>query len=405
MTSIQQQPVEADSREPVAAPRRASIDVFRGMVMFLMLAEIMHLWELADVFPEVRLLRWLRFHTTHVAWEGCSLHDMIQPAFTFLVGVSMPFSIASRIARGHSTTGLVLHAAWRAFVLVGLGIVLRSLGREHTYFTFEDTLTQIGLGYFFVFLIALSPRWLHYVAAALILVGFWAAFALSPSPPADFDYAAVGVPNDWTHHRDGFESRWNKNSNLSWQADVWFLNLFPRDSPFMFNAGGYATISFVPTAVTMLFGLLTGFWLREPNGNRLFVKMLLFSLVAVIAGWLLARFGLCPLVKRIWTPSFTLFSGGLCVAWLMALAWICDVKRWNRWGFPFIVIGSNSILIYVMSWTITEPLRELLFRHLGVAPFSVFGQAFVKPLSGAATLTMLFLILLWMYRKRAFVKI
>ena len=68
-----------------AVPNRMlSIDVFRGMVMFLMLAEIMHLFELAEHFPGNRLLEWLRFHTTHVAWEGCSLHDLIQPGFTFL---------------------------------------------------------------------------------------------------------------------------------------------------------------------------------------------------------------------------------------------------------------------------------------------------------------------------------
>lgn len=131
----------------------------------------------------------------------------------------MPFSIASRRKRGGSTPSLLAHAAWRAVVLVLLGIVLRSMDSDRTVFTFEDTLTQIGLGYFFVFLIALAPRWGHYAAAAGVLILFWLAFAVSPAPPANFDYPNVGVPEDWPHHHEGFASRWNKNSNLSWQMD------------------------------------------------------------------------------------------------------------------------------------------------------------------------------------------
>ncbi|MCA9135430.1 MAG: DUF5009 domain-containing protein [Planctomycetales bacterium] len=386
--------------------RKASIDVFRGMVMFLMLAEVMHLAELAEHFPGNRLLEWIRFHTTHVAWEGCSLHDLIQPGFTFLVGVSMPFSIASRLSRGGSTFRLLAHAAWRAAVLVITGIVLRSLHSDRTVFTFEDTLTQIGLGYFFVFVIALGPRWIHYVTTVGILVLFWLAFAVSPAPPPDFDYPSVGVPADWPHHHDGFASRWNKNSNLSWQFDRWYLNLFPREAPFEFNRGGYSTLSFVPTMATMLTGLLAGVWLMAPLS--LGQRMSRFGLAIVIAlagGWLLDWMDLCPLVKRIWTPSFALWSGGCCLFWLAALHLICDAGKWNRWAFPFIVIGSNSILIYVMSWTVESPIRAMLLRHFGETPFAILGQTFVPQLSGAATLAVMFGVLLWLYRKRIFVKI
>lgn len=403
--SVESKRVETFASSASVPARRASIDVFRGMVMFLMLAEIMHLFDLAEALPGNPIFEWLRFHTTHVAWEGCSLHDMIQPAFTFLVGVSMPFSIASRLGRGDSKVRLLLHAAWRAFLLIAIGIVLRSLGREQTFFTFEDTLTQIGLGYFFVFLIAMGPNWGHWVSVVAILFGFWLAFAISPAPTEDFDYPAVGVPEDWEHHSQGLASRWNKNSNLSWQFDLWFLNLFPREKEFEFNRGGYSTLSFVPTACTMLFGLIAGGWMRQSHGKLLMVQMLLFSIATIAAGYLLAEFGLCPLVKRIWTPSFALFSGGICMAWTMALVGICDLKGWSRWGLPFVVIGSNSILIYVMSWTIAWPIKEMLLRHLGEAPFAVFGAPFVPVLAGALTLALLYCILLWLYRRRAFVKI
>jgi predicted acyltransferase len=401
-------PSSPDSTSPteLASGRRVSIDAYRGMVMFLMLAEVLHLDHLSEAFPGVTLFEWIHFHTTHVDWEGCSLHDLIQPGFTFLVGVAMPFSIASRMKKHQSATRMLLHAAWRSVVLICLGIMLRSLGQEQTYFTFEDTLTQIGLGYFFVFLIALAPRWVHFVAAAGILVLFWAAYAVTPPPPPDFDYAAVGVPVDWPHHHEGFAARWNKNSNLSWQADVWFLNLFPRSEPFKFNDGGYATLSFVPTMVTMLFGLIAGGWLKQPLVlNKRLIRFGTAIVLGIGLGLLLARLDICPSVKRIWTPSFALFSGGCCMAWLLALHLICDVGKWQRWAFPFVVIGANSILIYVMSWTLEKPIHDVLLRHFGTAPFAIFGEQFISLMIGVATLAIMFYVLLWLYRHRVFIKI
>ena len=69
------------------------------------------------------------------------------------------------------------------------------------------------------------------MALVLILVGTWGAFAAYPAPGADFEYEAVGVSADWPHHQEGLASHWNKNSNLSWAFDRWFLNLFPREKP------------------------------------------------------------------------------------------------------------------------------------------------------------------------------
>jgi hypothetical protein len=150
---------------------------------------------------------------------------------------------------------MLAHALRRGLILVVLGIALRSLGRPQTYFTFEDTLTQIGLGYPILFLLALAPRRVAWVALAVVLVGFWAAFALYPAPAAGFDWEAVGVPADWPHRLTGFAAHWNKNENFSAQFDRWFLNLFPREQAFVFNRGGYQTLSFVPTLATMILGL------------------------------------------------------------------------------------------------------------------------------------------------------
>src|SRR5215210_1803872 len=98
--------------------RVVSIDAFRGFVMFLMLAEAMRLWTLHTAFPASRFWAVVAYNTTHVPWQGCSLHDLIQPAFSLLVGAAMPFSLASRRARGESSARLFAHAVWRSIALI-----------------------------------------------------------------------------------------------------------------------------------------------------------------------------------------------------------------------------------------------------------------------------------------------
>ena len=136
--------------------------------------------------------------------------------------------------------------------------------QPQTYFTFEDTLTQIGLGYVFLFLLGfvVEEKWL-WVSLGVILFGYWLAWALFPVAGPGFDWQAVGVPSDWTHHYSGFMAHWNKNANLGNTFDQWFLNLFPRTSPFVANEGGYLTLSFIPTLGTMILGLIAGRWLRR----------------------------------------------------------------------------------------------------------------------------------------------
>src|SRR3954469_16813593 len=164
----------------MTSPRVTSIDAFRGFVMLLMLAEAMRLWTVHDAFPASRFWSIVAYNTEHVDWQGCSLHDLIQPAFSFLVGAALPFSIASRKMKGQSFGQMLGHAMRRAFILIFLGIFLRSLWSRQTYFTFEDTLTQIGLGYVFLFLLGFTRVRTQVIAFILILICFWAAFALYP---------------------------------------------------------------------------------------------------------------------------------------------------------------------------------------------------------------------------------
>lgn len=401
---------ETDAGASKSIGRVASIDVYRGMVMFLMLAEILHLdgiQRLSEKFPSfATLFDWVHFNTTHVEWSGCSLHDMIQPSFSFLVGTALAFSFASRMAKGQDWLTMFRHAILRSFILVFLGIFLRSLGKPITNFTFDDTLTQIGLGYWALFLIAsLSIRGMT-IAVLAILVAYWGAFALFPLPSADFPYATYGVPADWPHLYDGFAAHWNKNSNLAWYVDGGWMNLFPREKPFLYSAGGYCTLSFIPTLGTMVLGLIAGRLLLQGSGaGKIGVWFLLIGAVCCGAGWLLDYFGVCPIVKRIWTPSWVLWSGGLCFVWLAVLHGICDQFRFVGWAFPFLVIGSNSIVAYVMSWTLEQPMHDAIHRHFGFILDRWVGELYEAFVYGAGTLALMWLILYWLYRQRIFVRI
>jgi predicted acyltransferase len=396
----------AKTPEVVAPPTRlTSLDAYRGFVMFLMMAEALHFSHVSRALPGNGFWQFLAYHQSHVDWIGCSLHDLIQPSFSFLVGVALPFSIANRAGR-QGRRQMTAHAFWRALILILLGVFLRSTGHSQTNWTFEDTLTQIGLGYGFLFLLAWRPWRDQWIAFALLLVGYWAAFAFYPAPSPNFDYTKVGVPKDWPHLMTGFAAHWNKNSNLAWVFDTWFLNLFSRPKPSLYNGGGYATLSFIPTLATMVLGLLAGGVIRSEREPWTKVKWLAIAgLVALVSGGLLGWLGICPVVKRIWTPSWVLFSGGWCLILMAAFYAIIDISGWRRWAFPLVVIGMNSIAAYCIDHLFDDFIFKNLVTHLGPNFFNLLGTTYEPLLHGAFVLLAMWLLLFWMYRRKIFLRI
>jgi heparan-alpha-glucosaminide N-acetyltransferase len=406
--------------------RLSSIDAYRGFVMLLIMAQVLH----PNMIPNSKFWNaiWV-YGQDHVQWVGFILHDVIQPSFSFLVGVVLPFSIAGRMMQSQSKGRLTAHAIWRALVLIFLGIFLRSLSKNQTYWTFEDTLTQIGLGYAFLFALAWRPMRDQWIALVLILVGFWAAFALYPAPSPDYNYKAVYVNDQWptdksyadtslwnenVHVMPGFASHWNQNSNLSWKFDTWFMNLFPREKEFIAHNQGYCTLSFIPTLATMILGLLAGGILKsDRTPGRKVLWFLVTGIICFALGMVLHWFGICPIVKRIWTPSWTLFSGGICMFLLAGFYTIIDIWQFRRWAFPLVVIGMNSIAAYCMAEYLLcggdsdAPgwIANNLIIHFGHAPFQVFGAQYEPVVIGFAVVFCIWLILWYMYRHKIFLKI
>jgi predicted acyltransferase len=374
--------------------------------MLLMMAEVLHLAAVARAYPNSLFWHILAFNQTHVEWTWFGLHDLIQPSFTFLVGVALPYSIRSRQRKGETFSHSLAHTIRRSFILIALGILLRCIHRPPFYVTFEDTLTQIGLGYTFAFLLAFSkPRW-QWTAFAALLFGYWLAWALYPLPPANFDYAAVGVPQEWhSHLLDGFAAHWNKNANLGQSFDVWFLNLFPRTSPFRFNGGGYLTLSFIPTLGTMLLGLFAGQWLTAAAPQIPFRRFLLAGTALIAAGVLLHALGINPIVKRIWTPAWTLFSGGICFYFLAAFSWLIDKRGHRRLAFPLVVVGINSIAAYLIAHVWEDFVESSLRAHLGNRLLHPFGPGLEPLVLGGLALLIYWYALYWMYRRNIFLRI
>ena len=441
------------------ANRVLSIDAYRGFVMlamassgfgFSMLAKPENLQKLRDAklnFVPEALWKFLAYQFDHVVWSGCSFWDLIQPSFMFLVGVALPFSYSRRESEGQSASGRFLHVLWRSFVLVALGVFLSSNGAKQTNFTFVNVLSQIGLGYPLLYLLRERSLRTQLVAAAVILVGYWGWFANYSIPPqqladvkaaiSDRDaklLAANKTVSPEPAPMSGIGSHWNKHVNAAAGADRKLLNAFPSEKEpfhgktFWINDGGYQTLNFIPSLATMLFGLMAGTLLRSGASDSDKVKWLLkagascfvVSMALDTSIWPIAIPGcdwhLAPIVKRIWSPGWAVFSTGWTFWMLAAFYWVIDVRQWRLWSWPLVVVGMNSIAMYVMYQLMKNWVGASMKTHLttvdaifgwqqGIA-FKIFGEyPLATPLGHAARLFGLWLICVWLYRRKIFVRV
>lgn len=387
--SLPEMPAVVETPAAARPARLVSLDVYRGFIMLILAADGFGLARAARAHPESEVWQFLGYQFSHVPWRGCAFWDLIQPAFMFMVGVAIPYSYASRKARGGSDRKIFLHSLWRSLVLILVGVLLLSRGEPQTRWLFTNVLSQIGLGYAAVTLLQGRGLKVQLLALGGILTGYWVFFVAYPASGSTF------------------ASHWALKGNAAHRFDQWFLNLFPRTQPFVTHSGGYQTLNFIPSMGTMILGLMAGEILRSTCTSREKLRRILVASGACFAVGIAADpsilpgvqtdWTICPIVKRLWTPSWTLFSAGWTFAFLAAFYWSIDIKGWRQdWTFPLVVVGMNSIAIYLMSQLMTGWTRSQLKTHLGLE----------HPVAVALGVIVFFwCICWWMYRRKIFLRI
>ena len=293
--------------------RLVSLDAYRGFIMLLLVADGFG-FSVLQHYPN---WAWLAAQVDHAPWQGCTFWDLIQPAFTFMVGVAMPFAFARRMSQGATNWGVFRHVAYRSFMLIVLSNIYSNWDSSQSHLALQliNVLCQIAFGYMICFLI-IHMRFRYQVVAGLaMLAGYWVLFAIFPGPTGP----------------------WSKTGNIGAVIDLKVLG---------YNYSGYyTTINFIGNAVTILFGCWAAMLLRTEKSHAYKLKVLATCAGAGFAlGLALQPFN--PMVKRLWTASFTFFSAGWVILMLIVFYWVIEVKGVKRWAFPFIVPGMNSIFIY-----------------------------------------------------------
>jgi heparan-alpha-glucosaminide N-acetyltransferase len=333
-----------------APVRLLSLDALRGFVMLALASGGFGLTAAARHFPGNSLWQFLACQCKHASWLGCSCADLLQPTFLFIVGAALPLAQAQRRRQGQGAGRIVWHAVGRAATFLVLGVLFELNNSRGLAISFVNVLAQIGLGYTFVALLALRGFRIQLLAVLVILFGTWLAFALYPLPAAAADSElSCGIAPS-THissgRLPGFFAHWNKHANVAAAFDRRFLNCFPRRQPFVRQVGGYQTLNFIPSMATMLLGVLAGRMLlsaRTPS-RKLFV--LLASAFLCWQSGMILSWTVCPCVKRLWTPSWVLVSGGGALLALALFYWLIDVRRYRRWCLPLAGIGRKTLVLY-----------------------------------------------------------
>jgi len=329
--------------------------------------------------------KWAGGQMEHVEWEGFRFFDMIFPLFLFIAGVSMPFSILKRKKRGESMKSIYFHLFKRLFLLILLGAIYNGL----LQFDFENqryasVLARIGVAWFFAAIIVLNTSIRGQVIwFAGILLSYWAMMKLIPVPGFG---AGVFTPE----------------GNLAAFIDQKFLPGKFCCYTFGDNEG---ILSHFPAISTALLGALTGHLLisndKRLNGFRKAMLILAAGIVSLALGKL---WGLnFPIIKNLWTSSFVLYAGGWSLILLAVFYLIIDVWGLRKWVFPFVVIGLNSITIYMLNSGIID--FEQMSQYFFGGTIKSFYELAQPVISATAYILCVWTVLYILYRNKIFLKV
>jgi predicted acyltransferase len=277
----------------------------------------------------------------HAEWNGWTPADLIFPSFLFLVGISIVFSVESRLERGETRGKLLSHVLKRSLLLIAIGLLVNAspiYGFDLHTFRFEGVTQRIALCYLVTTLLELNAglRW-QIVALAVCLAGYWVLLRFAPVP-------GVGTPG---HEIPFMDPDQNITAWLDRSLFMGHLYNGTRDPE--------GILSTIPAIGTTLIGLLTGHWLRtRRSAETILAGLVGFGVAGLLAGkvWNLSF----PINKNLWTSSFALFTGGFALLFLALLYWVVEVKKWRGlWTMPILVLGVNAIAGFVADSLVYGP--------------------------------------------------
>ncbi len=321
----------------------------------------------------------------HVEWEGFRFFDLIFPLFLFIAGVSMPFSIVKRKQRGESMQNIYIHLLKRLVFLILLGLLYNGILQfDYEKPRYASVLARIGLAWFFAAIIVLNTTIRGQVVWFVgILLAYWAMMKLIPVPGFG---AGVLTPE----------------GNLAAFIDQ---KLLPGSMCCYTYGDNEGLLSTIPAICTGLLGALTGHLLinanSKLNGFRKAMIILAAGIVSLLLGklWNLSF----PIIKNLWTSSFVLYAGGWSLLLLALFYLVIDVWGFRKWAFPFVVIGLNSITIYILHSGIIDFAQMSKYFFGGIAgKFSELAQPVIL---SAGMVLCIWTFLYILYRYKIFLKV
>ena len=314
---------------PIKGKRLESLDALRGFDMLFIMGGSSQLVALAAPFPESSFWQFVEQQMHHVKWEGLAHHDTIFPLFLFIAGISFPFSLDKQRLNGRTSQQIYWKIIKRGLILVLLGLIYNNMLKfEFATLRFPSVLARIGLGWMFGALIYCQVKsWkARLITIMAILVGYWLIMALIPAPDAP---AGVGV--------------FSKEGSIACYLDRIILGAHayrPEYDP----EGIFST---VPAIGTALMGMTAGDWVKREDisGNKKVLGLALAGIILAALGWIW-NFAF-PINKALWSSSFACAVAGYSFLMFALFYYIIDVKGWRKWAKFFVVIGLNSITIYL----------------------------------------------------------
>lgn len=348
--------------------RLYSLDAFRGLTMIWMFSEGFGL----SVFEkDPGWLGALAAQFDHAEWIGYNAWDLIQPFFMFIVGVAMPIAFAKRDAAGEPWARQFLHVLRRVVLLIGFGLLARSIQAGKPTLDLINVLAQVSITYLIAFFLLRRSWRIQAAAAVLLLAATWAVYQFS-----------------------GFPDPWARNNNIGWYLDGLVLGKH--------WGGGYATLNILPSAFNTILGAVAGALLTSALDSARKARLLLLPGLAMIAaGYALHPF--IPVCKKIWTPSFAVLSTGWCFLALLAFWYVCDVRGKQAWARILVIVGANSIFIYLFHEILNRWLHQTARVFTGglIQASPVWGQLATAWLLVAFQIW----VCVWLYRRRIFFKL